>query len=191
MKRRSPRSRQPNRLTPTPINNASMNLNALHAAGTLGQGMKVAVIDSGIRARFPHIYARRLGDRRRKPRARRARIQQYRQQWARHVRRRHDLGERRRSASPASRSRVAALHCPSCATPVTRRSARFRWSGRRRSSSIYALRVFPADRRRAGIAESSPPWNGSSSCARTSTTACPRRRTPTAATTPSTSRSAT
>jgi subtilisin family serine protease len=37
------------------INNVAMNLGSLHAAGKLGQGMKVAVIDSGIRPDFPHI----------------------------------------------------------------------------------------------------------------------------------------
>ena len=37
------------------INNADLNVTALHAAGFLGQNMRVAVIDSGIRPGFPHI----------------------------------------------------------------------------------------------------------------------------------------
>ena len=37
------------------INNADLNLTALHAGGFLGQNMRVAVIDSGIRPGFPHI----------------------------------------------------------------------------------------------------------------------------------------
>jgi subtilisin family serine protease len=37
------------------INNADLNLTAIHAAGFLGQNMRVAVIDSGIRPGFPHI----------------------------------------------------------------------------------------------------------------------------------------
>ncbi|MCC6862874.1 MAG: S8 family serine peptidase [Bryobacterales bacterium] len=37
------------------VNNVYMNLGPLHGAGTMGQGMKVAVIDSGIRPGFPHI----------------------------------------------------------------------------------------------------------------------------------------
>ena len=36
------------------LNNASLNLGALHGAGKAGQGMKVAVIDSGIRPGFAH-----------------------------------------------------------------------------------------------------------------------------------------
>ena len=45
-------SASPNAYT---INNAAMNLTPLHGTGTLGQGMKVAVIDSGIRPGFPHL----------------------------------------------------------------------------------------------------------------------------------------
>jgi subtilisin family serine protease len=37
------------------INNSIMNLDALHGGGLLGQGVVVAVIDSGIRPGFPHI----------------------------------------------------------------------------------------------------------------------------------------
>ena len=37
------------------INNVFMNLGPVHGQGFLGQGMKVAVIDSGIRPGFPHI----------------------------------------------------------------------------------------------------------------------------------------
>ena len=37
------------------INNTNLNLSSVHAAGYLGQGMKVAIIDSGIRPGFPHI----------------------------------------------------------------------------------------------------------------------------------------
>jgi hypothetical protein len=37
------------------FNNAIANVSGLHAAGTLGEGMVVAVIDSGIRPGFPHI----------------------------------------------------------------------------------------------------------------------------------------
>ncbi len=37
------------------INNTLMNLGAVHGGGFLGQGMKVAVIDTGIRPGFPHI----------------------------------------------------------------------------------------------------------------------------------------
>jgi len=37
------------------INNDSLNLGALHGSGFVGTGMKVAVIDSGIRPGFPHI----------------------------------------------------------------------------------------------------------------------------------------
>jgi subtilisin family serine protease len=37
------------------INNALMNVSALHAGGFAGQGVVVAVIDSGIRPGFPHI----------------------------------------------------------------------------------------------------------------------------------------
>src|SRR6185436_18067218 len=36
-------------------NNAIANVSAQHAAGFAGQGMTVAVIDSGIRPGFPHI----------------------------------------------------------------------------------------------------------------------------------------
>ena len=45
-------SASPNAYT---FNNAAMNLTSLHGTGTLGQGMKVAVIDSGIRPDFPHL----------------------------------------------------------------------------------------------------------------------------------------
>ncbi|MBI2928444.1 MAG: S8 family serine peptidase [Verrucomicrobia bacterium] len=37
------------------INNANLNLGAIHGGGVFGQGMRVAVIDSGIRPGFPHI----------------------------------------------------------------------------------------------------------------------------------------
>ncbi len=37
------------------VNNVSLNLGSLHGGGVLGQDMKVAVIDSGIRPGFPHI----------------------------------------------------------------------------------------------------------------------------------------
>jgi subtilisin family serine protease len=37
------------------INNAQLNLSAVHGAGLLGQGIIVAVIDSGIRPGFPHL----------------------------------------------------------------------------------------------------------------------------------------
>ena len=45
-------SASPNAYT---INNTAMNLTSLHGTGTLGQGMKVALIDSGIRPNFPHL----------------------------------------------------------------------------------------------------------------------------------------
>jgi hypothetical protein len=38
-----------------PINDVTLNLGPLFAANLLGQGMKVALIDSGIRPGFPHI----------------------------------------------------------------------------------------------------------------------------------------
>jgi serine protease AprX len=40
---------------PYTISNAQINIQSLHAAGLLGQGVVVAVLDSGIRPGFPHI----------------------------------------------------------------------------------------------------------------------------------------
>ena len=38
-----------------PINDVTLNLGPLFAANVFGQGVKVALIDSGIRPGFPHI----------------------------------------------------------------------------------------------------------------------------------------
>ena len=83
------------RQTLTPFNNAAMNLTSLHGTGTLGQGMKVAVIDSGIRPDFPHLSldGSVIGGEDLVPGW--PRLQQQRQRRPRHVRRRDDLGKRR------------------------------------------------------------------------------------------------
>jgi hypothetical protein len=125
------------------INNAAMNLTALHAGGTLGQGMKVAVIDSGLRPNFPHITldGSILGGEDFVPDA---------PGFIDVANNGHGTfvagmisGNVTFGIAGLLRNSLA-LHCPSCATPVSATVSALPLLGSAPLSSIYALRVFPA-----------------------------------------------
>lgn len=123
------------------VNNEAMNLGALHGTGILGQGMKVAVIDSGIRPGFPHISldGSVIGGE-------------------------DFVGDARGFSNPANNGHgtfVAGMissnvtftisgalrnaittHCPTCLTPVNATQSLLPLAGSAPLSSIYALRVF-------------------------------------------------
>ena len=123
------------------VNNASLNLGALHGAAKLGQGMKVAVIDSGIRPGFPHIsldgsviggedfVSDGLG-------------------YSNSANNGHGTFVAGMISSNVTFTFAAAsgirnavlLHCPSCVTGAT--STQIPMIGSAPLSSIYALRVF-------------------------------------------------
>ena len=132
-------SASPNAYT---INNAAMNLTPLHGTGTLGQGMKVAVIDSGIRPDFPHLSldGSVIGG----------------ETWCRML-----LGFSN-SANNGHGTFVAGMisgnvvftvdgglrsavttHCPTCVFPIDQTLSLLPITGSAPLSSIYALRVFP------------------------------------------------
>ena len=124
------------------INNAAMNLPPLHGTGTLGQGMKVAVIDSGIRPNFPHLSldGSVIGGESLVP----------------------DLLGFSNSANNGHGTFVSGMisgnvvftvagelrsavttHCPTCVSPIDQTQSLLPMFGSAPLSSIYALRVFP------------------------------------------------
>jgi hypothetical protein len=171
------------------INNPAMNLTALHAGGTLGQGMRVAVIDSGRRPNFPHLTldGSILGGEDFVPDA---------PGFIDVANNGHGTfvavmisGNVTFGIAGILRNSLA-LHCPSCATPVSPTVSALPCLARRRFRASTRCACF---RRPAAhwSPRSSRRWSGCWSCGRTSTAGCPRRRMPTAATPRSTSRSAT
>jgi subtilisin family serine protease len=123
------------------INNVAMNLAPLHGNGILGQGMKVAVIDSGLRPNFPHLtldgsviggedfVGDGLG-------------------FSNAANNGHGTfvaGMISANAafliSGALRAAIS-THCPSCVTPITPTTSLLPVVGSAPSSSIYAVRVF-------------------------------------------------
>jgi subtilisin family serine protease len=123
------------------INNQAMNLGPVHAGGALGQGIKVAVIDSGIRPNFPHISldGSVIGGENLVPDA---------LGFSNAANNGHGtfvagmisanvvftIGDPLRTS--------IATHCPSCVIPVTPTTSALPVLGSAPLSSIYALRVF-------------------------------------------------
>jgi len=125
------------------VNNSAMNLTALHAGGTLGQGMRVAVIDSGLRPNFPHITldGSILGGEDFVPDA---------PGFIDAANNGHGTFVAGMISSNVTfgiagtlRASIA-THCPSCATPVSPTVSALPVMGSAPLSGIYALKVFPA-----------------------------------------------
>jgi serine protease AprX len=125
------------------VNNQAMNVGPLHAGNILGQGMKVAVIDSGIRPGFPHLSLDNsviggenlVGDA---------------LGFSNSANNGHGTFVAGMISSNVAFVVAGALrtsvttHCPSCVIPINATQSVLPVIGSAPSSSIYALRVFGA-----------------------------------------------